>query len=410
MKTTISLFKLLHGMYATKVPVIVFGNAGIGKTSIIKQLGRTLGVTTITKSSSKVTDVDLSGIPYLQEIAEKNTKTDVVNQKMHKEVRISVPTYIQQLNGDPNGILFFDELGTAPIDIQKQMLSIIQDCELNDFTIPSTTFRIAASNYSNISGNKIIQQALLNRFCHIHATANVDEFCAGFVSSFSNYELAKINSKEEQENKLIQYKMLIVDFLKAHPQYLENMPEDVVDECDQAFPSPRSWENVAKVMAVLDGNEEEYLEVLVCGLVGDAIGKIFLQYCSENDLFNIDLREYVGKEQTFVLPNPDKHSEVYHIISALMAYVKLDAKKYIKLWTRIINVLHNKDHKFGDYTGYDNFIMTFMHASMQIFTENGLISAEQIQSWAGNKPGVKPEEILDDYNELASLSSSISLS
>lgn len=408
MKTNQDLFKLLYGMYHTGVPVMVFGNAGIGKTSIIKQLGRVLNVTTVTKSSSKVTDVDLTGIPYLVDVLDNGKEVnpaDVVNVRCHKEVRISVPTYVKQLNNDPNGILFFDELSTASIDVQKQMLSLIQDCELNDFTIPKSTFRVAAGNYSNIQGNKPLSRALLNRFCHIHAQANIDAMINGFVSGFNNYEVCKLNSKDEAEHKLIQYKILVTDFWKAYPQYLDNMPEDIVSEEDQGFPSPRAWENACKILSVLDCNDDEYIETLICGVLGDGPGKLFLTYKNSNELFDIDIREWVGKESTVTLPHPDDMHEVYQITSSVVAYFEKDCKKYLDLWARIINLLHNKDNKYGKYTPYDNIIKTFMTSSTIILNkyssehEPELIS-KKIKEWAGNAPGTP----IEDWNDLYSLS------
>lgn len=408
MVTHTSLFTLLHGMYHTGVPVVIFGAAGIGKTSIVKKLGQVLGVTTVTKSSSKVTDVDLSGIPYLIDVLDDDKETkpaNVVNVKSHKEVRISVPTYIKQLGEEKRGILFFDELATASIDIQKQMLSVIQDGELNDFRIPLTTFRVAACNYTNIQGNKLIQQALLNRMCHFHVPFDADNFCSGFASGFSNYVPAIINNEADREKKLLQYKLLIVDFIKANPQYGESMPEDVTDERDQAFPSPRAWENVAKVLSVLDGNDADFIETCVCGLVGDGVGKLFLAFKDTNDLFDIDLREYVGKEDEFKFPHPNDHSEVYQIVSAGVSYFNNDCKKYLKLLTHIFNLCHNEDNKFGNYVAYDNFVVSYLHGVLDTYKkevdQNQL--ADTIQWWAGTGKYQKDKPAFDNWNNLAAL-------
>jgi MoxR-like ATPase len=408
MKTNQPLFKLLHGLYYTKVPVVIFGNVGIGKTSAIKQLGKVLGVTTITKSSSKITDVDLGGIPYLIDVVDDGAvvNTDSVNVNTHKEVRISVPTFSKALNKDPNGILFFDELCTASIDIQKQMLSLIQDCELNDFSIPESTFRVCAANYSNVQGNKQLSLALNNRLCHIHVDANPDTFLKGFVSGFTNYELAKINSEHDAEKKLIQYKIAIENFLTIHPNYICDQPDDITDEYNQAFPTPRAWENVAKVLSILDQNDPDYIDTIICGIVGDGIGKLFQVHLKSTELLAVDLREYVGKESEFFLPHPDDHSEVYQIASSLMAYFDKDPMKYLDLWTRIMNLLHNKDGKYGNYTPYDNIVMTFCFASITNITKADP-TGKSIRRLCGNDKEwstTYPDKVVDDWNILMAIS------
>ncbi|MCL2441214.1 MAG: AAA family ATPase, partial [Treponema sp.] len=136
------LYKLLYGLYHTKVPTMIWGNPGGGKTSTVNFIGKNLNVPTVIRSGNKSDPVDFSGIPYL---------IDCVSAEGGKALRYSEPKYVQIMKESPNGILFFDEVTTCSPVIQVALLSIIQDCQFGEFEIPKSIFRVAAGNYNNIT-------------------------------------------------------------------------------------------------------------------------------------------------------------------------------------------------------------------------------------------------------------------
>lgn len=391
-----NLTKYLHGLYYAKVPVMIYGEPGVGKTSQVKHLGEEiLGVKTVCRSGNKSDPTDFSGIPYLVDVSDEGD--GVVKTRSHKEVRYSMPSYVKELTENPNGILFFDELPTCPVQIQVALLSIIQDCEFGEFKIPDTTFRVAAGNYSNCLGNGQLSLAMLNRMVQLHYEASPELWCEGIVSGFQNYDKAIINSEDEQYKKRVQHSITASSFIRENPQYLEVVPEDPDTEEDMAFPSPRSWENVIKVLTVLDQNEDDYLKEIINGLVGKGAGGLFFRFFKDNNKFTIDLTSYVGHEDDFVIPHPDAHDECHNIISAGAFYFKDDPQRFLKLWIRIVNTFHNKDQKYGKYTGYNNFIMKYLVNSIQIMIKAGM-TGQSLRDIS---------QQVDDWNELTSLSSDV---
>ena len=179
---------------------------------------------------------------------------------------------------------------------------------------------------------------------------NIEQFCQGIISDFSNYEYAIINSEEEQLAKKIQYSVFVSDFIRKNPQYLpDEIPDaDMSEQTDVAYPTSRSWSNAIRILSVLDKNEPDYIKELLDGCIGIEASKAFRKFIQSNNKF-IDLTQFVGnnKEQTFKLPNPDRHDEVMHIMESIVALLKSDVKKYMVLAVRIINILHNKNKKYG---------------------------------------------------------------
>lgn len=391
-----SLFKLLHGLYNVQtVPVCIFGNPGRGKTSTIKALGEFLGVVTEVRSSNKSDFTDFTGIPYLSDITTKSGK-------LKKVMKYSKPKYIRNLEKVDNGILFFDEIGTANNSIISAMLSIIQDCEFGEFSIPKTTFRVCAGNYTNVIGNHNLSIAFHNRCCNIFTKSNVEQYTQGLVSGFTNRDYAVINSEEERKAKEIQYSVAVSDFLKLNPKFLpEDIPEEIVNPTDVAYPSERSWYNAIQILSVLDNNEPDYIYELIDGTIGIEASKAFKHYLSKSDKF-INLLDYVGKEQTLLLPHPNKHDEAMHIMETISSLMKQDPKRYCKLFVRSVNILHNKNKKFGDYSGYDGWIIKYLLNCIEQLDKKSLLTKDLILKFHGI---IKTDDYtIDDYPKLYRLS------
>ena len=370
------LFKLLYGLYHTKVPAMIWGNPGGGKTSTVSFLGQTLGVPTEIRSGNKSDPTDFSGIPYLS------------GKDADERVLIfSEPKYARIMKNNPNGILFFDEITTCSPMIQVALLSIIQDCQFGEFEIPKSIFRIAAGNYSNITGTHNMSLALMNRFCHIFYEMDIDFFTDGFVSGWKNYEECRINSPEEQVDKVLKYRLAVVDFVKKNPDYLNSFPTDGVagDAREFAYSTPRSWEMTVKILSVLDSNESSFIEELVKGCIGEDAGSFFMKYINGNkkkSLLDVDLPSYVGREDEFLLPNPDRHDQASHLMSSMVYYLEHDPHKYMDLWIRIVNVLHNKDNAFGDYGSYDNLIMKYIFKNVKLLLEKQCILPGEVRAFS----------------------------
>ncbi|MCL2233047.1 MAG: hypothetical protein FWB99_08230, partial [Treponema sp.] len=184
------LFKLLYGLYHTKIPTMIWGNPGGGKTSTVTFLGETLGIPTAIRSGNKSDPTDFSGIPYLVDRKASGSKgkdTGNADGDGGKILKFSEPKYVQLMKDSPNGILFFDEITTCSPVIQVALLSIIQDCQFGEFEIPKTIYRLAAGNYNNITGTHNMSLALMNRFCHIFYEMDIEFFTDGFVSGWQNY-------------------------------------------------------------------------------------------------------------------------------------------------------------------------------------------------------------------------------
>jgi hypothetical protein len=373
------LFKLLFGLYHTKIPTMIWGNPGGGKTSTVNFLGKTLGKQTEIRSGNKSDPTDFSGIPYL---------IDSKVEDNGKILKFSEPKYVQIMKDNPDGILFFDEITTCSPVIQVALLSIIQDCQFGEFEIPKTIYRVAAGNYNNITGTHNMSLALMNRFCHIFYNMDLNFFTDGFISDFKNYEHAKINNADEQINKENKYRLAVVNFVKQHPEYLDAFPVDgaVSDPHEFAYPTPRSWEMTVKLLSVLDGNEPEYIKELVKGCIGESAGNFFINFIKDYKGLEIDIPSFVGKEDEFRLPYPDRHDHVSQIMASVVFYLEHDPKKYMELWIQVIKALHNENNTYGNYGSYNNLIMKYLYSNIKHLLDSKTIDSKDLHEFSKRIP------------------------
>lgn len=209
------------------IPVFLWGAPGIGKSSIIAQNTNKRGWKLIDFRASTRDPVALMGLPDLSE----------------ETTRWKVPDEFPQVDRDgPNGILFLDELNVAPPLMQAAMFGLVLDRRVGEYTLPPGWRVIAAGNrQSDKAAAQRMPSALANRFAHIDVEADLDTL------------VAYLNEREVNPK--------LVAFLRFRPQLVHSMGGADA----RAFPTPRSWEQVAKVIDVDDTIRLH----LTSGLVGE---------------------------------------------------------------------------------------------------------------------------------------------
>ncbi|MDR2596012.1 MAG: hypothetical protein LBC76_01705 [Treponema sp.] len=153
-----------------------------------------------------------------------------------------------------------------------------------------------------------------------------------------------------------------------------------------AYPTPRSWEMVVKILSVLDENEPVYIEELVKGCIGDAAGNLFIKFIKDYKGLEVDIPYFVGKEKDFRLPYPDSHDHVSQIMASVVFYLEHDTKKYLELWIQVIKVLHNENNIYGNYASYDNLIMKYLFSNMKHLLDSKTLDQKDIREFSKRIP------------------------
>ena len=283
-------------------PVMLRGAPGVGKSTIVKNIAKRLGIGFVDVRLAELERVDIAGLPSI------NNGTTKWN----------VPSFLPQ-DPDSKGILLLDELTAAPADVQVAAYQLILDrCISNsDYKLPDGWFIVAAGNrLQDRAVAKTMSSALANRLAHFEVEANVEDW----------REWAVPNDIHPS----------VVGYVGYRPQNLFKMDDQ---NLEQGWPSPRSWERVSHVIP-LYRNNENVLRKVVFGLVGDAVGTEFMSFYKINEQFDDVLEMMTNPKKPIVIP--EKADRRYALASAVSYLLwngknEADTKARVDGMYRIIN-------------------------------------------------------------------------
>ena len=191
-----------HGHHT---PVMLWGPPGVGKSQIVGQIAQSHNVPVIDIRLSQMEPSDLRGIPF----------------RLDDKVEWAVPAMLPdtQRHG-ASGILFLDELTSAPPSVSAAAYQLILDRKLGAYEVPEGWAIFAAGNRQGDRGVTYTMPApLANRFSHYEFETHLDDWVAWAYS----------NKIDERVIAFLRFRPeLLFDFDPAHNPV--------------AFPSPRSWE------------------------------------------------------------------------------------------------------------------------------------------------------------------------
>lgn len=186
-------------------PVMLWGPPGVGKSRIIAQIAQRHNVSLVDIRLSQMEPTDLRGIPFrVGDLVEWSVPALLPNSGRHGE----------------RGILFLDEITSAPPTVTAAAYQLILDRRLGDYRVPPGWAIFAAGNrYGDRGVTYVMPSPLANRFTHYEIEPHLDDWVAWAHSA----------SIDERLIAFLRFRPdLLFDFNAAHNPV--------------AFPSPRSWE------------------------------------------------------------------------------------------------------------------------------------------------------------------------
>jgi len=234
-----NISKSLDKLIESQIPVFVWGSPGIGKSSIIKQIAEHKGLEFVDLRLSLLDPTDLKGIPFFD--------------KENNQAVWASPNFLPS-NPNSKGILFLDEINTAPPSVQASAYQLVLDRKVGDYELPNGWSIVAAGN--NESDRGVVYRMpppLSNRFVHLNMEV-----------SFKDWKVWAYNNEIDAS---------IIAFL----QYDESKLFDFDPSKNQkSFPTPRSWEYVDKILkSNMDGS---LLYDIVSGAVGNESATAFMSF------------------------------------------------------------------------------------------------------------------------------------
>ena len=222
-------------------PVFVWGAPGVGKSQVVAQVAHAKGLNLVDVRAVLLDPVDLRGLPHIDE---------------NRRACWCPPEF---LPAEGEGILFLDELNAAPPLVQAACYQLVLDRQLGEYHLPDGWSIVAAGNReTDRAVTHRMPSALANRFVHLNFDVNQEEWLDW-----------------AQESEIVPE---VIAFIRFRPQLLHAFDPQ---KDDKAFPTPRSWEFVSRIMHK-QGKTLPDLE-LIAGVVGEGAAA---EFCGFLRIFN----------------------------------------------------------------------------------------------------------------------------
>lgn len=267
------MMRALGATIRANVPVLLWGTPGVGKTSIIETHFPQAGYHVETIVGSNREPSDYLGLP----IHNRDTNT----------VEYAALDWATRLVHADKGLLFLDEFSTAAPSVQKAMLRIVQEREVGCLTLPDTVAIVAAANpVDQAADGWDLAPPVANRFMHLDWAFNVDAWLDGALTGFDQPEPISLDSLlgDGGDEAAARVRGIVTGFLRARPDLLAPNPPVDPSESGGAWPSPRSWENMMRVLTELRHDDEAARMLAIQGCVGDAAATEFIAWSATADL------------------------------------------------------------------------------------------------------------------------------
>jgi hypothetical protein len=259
-------------------PVMLWGPPGVGKSQMVAQIAARHAVPVIDIRLSQMEPSDLRGIPF----------RDQANNCVEWAVPAILPN---EARHGSSGILFLDEINSAPPSVSAAAYQLILDRRLGEYRVPPRWAIFAAGNRQGDRGVTYTMPApLANRFSHFEVETHLDDWVSwAYRNGIDERVIAFLRFRPE----------LLFDFDPAHNPV--------------AFPSPRSWEFAHRGLRKFE-DHPELLQGTLQACVGPAAGIELTAFVNSLDQMP-DLDAIVeGKE----VPVPREIDLQYAVAAALV--------------------------------------------------------------------------------------------
>ncbi len=301
----------LYWLYRARVPTLLEGVHGIGKTSILYQLHARIrkelkqsaeheGKSTLDgREIAKMAHVGPNEFGLWACSAANLTIEELIGYPRPREDGRGIE-YLRSFNFLPppdhkgGGIWDIDELNLASAEVERALMSVMLEGRYLDYVMPEGIFIVTSQNPATGEyHSRRLNPPTLNRFCQIKVVADATET----ISHFMNRG----------------FHASILDCVSEHSEQVLNPHQNTIDFKIEQQPTSRSWEYVDRALKVATKEEISTLGLAVfSGLLGASAGAVFQKFAEEQGERSIPIDEVLadyGYDEETYDPDSTCHKE-----------------------------------------------------------------------------------------------------
>ncbi len=275
--STTELYKHLETLIQTDTPVFIHGSPGIGKSYIVADVAQKNSLELVDVRLSQMDPVDLRGVPSI-----KNDQT------------VWMPPVFFPKESSSKGILFLDELNSAPPSVQAAIYQLVLNRRMGEYELPKGWRIVCAGNRVSDRGVVFrLPTPLANRMVHLSVAARFEDFKLFAIK-------AGVHS-------------FVIGFLSFRPDLLSTEPV-VEDDANPAFATPRSYHMLSNILKI--GRDINAIAPVIYGTIGYAAGIEFVSYVKVYE----ELPDIAAIYEGHYPEIPNQPALLYALVSALVEY------------------------------------------------------------------------------------------
>ena len=221
---------IINPILKAKFPVLIRGRHGIGKSELVYQTAKDLGLPIIERRASQMTEGDLLGLPKV----EKGVTKWLAPEWLHRACNEPV-------------VLFLDEVDRATMEVRQGIFELCDSRKIAGSTLHPDTIIFAAVNGGKHGAQYQVGEmdpAELDRYTVFDVEPSVEDWLDWAQGKVETY---------------------VWDFINNNHGHLEHKEEF---EPNKKYASRRSWVRLDKTLKNVDVAKYPYLQSLVSGFVG----------------------------------------------------------------------------------------------------------------------------------------------
>lgn len=232
----------LTSAIAARLPVLITGSPGVGKTDIVTSAAADAGADLIISHPVVSDPTDAKGLPWPDKDAQ--TAKFLPFGDLARAITAVRPT-----------VWFLDDLGQAPPSVQASYMQLLLARRVNDHVLPScVTFLAATNRRTDRAGVTGILEPVKSRFASIVSLdVHLDDWCQWAIDA--------------------QIRPEVIAFLRFRSELLCKF-EPSADLANS--PVPRGWAHVSQLMGLT--GPRDVLSQAIAGAVGAGAAGEFLAY------------------------------------------------------------------------------------------------------------------------------------
>lgn len=298
--------ELIMACAEANTPALLWGEPGVGKTTMLEAMFLDAGYLVRVITGNVRMPEDFGGLPRLTDHG----------------VELVPPRFAVELNEAPRGALVLDELTTSTPAVQAAMLRMVTERFAGDLKLgPNVRIFAIANPPDQAAGGWHLAAPLANRFCHIDVGVNADRWIDGMLTG---WRVPAVTVKRGAGNLGAH---TVAGYIQARRGVLAPGVPDTPSEAGKAWPSPRTWDMLGRILPYC-GSLELQMRAAV-GCIGSHHAQEFLTWVKHADL--PDPAKVLDKPDSFEWKEA-RADRVFALLGSIVAYVKDNPQRWTEAW------------------------------------------------------------------------------